>query len=85
METPPYMKPLIASMHMDGNLAKWLQVYKLKNGLGSWEQFIQAVEAKFGANAYKTALGELMELEQTNTVDEYISTFEDLEQLQEPL
>lgn len=40
------MKQVIAFMHMDGNSARWLQVYKLKYGLGSWEQFIKAVEEK---------------------------------------
>jgi hypothetical protein len=56
MNTTDAMKLVIASMHMEGNSARWLQVYKLKNGLGSWEQFIQAVELKFGANEYRSHL-----------------------------
>lgn len=76
LNTPDFMKLVITSMHMDGNSTRWLQVYKLKNGLGSWEQFIKVVEEKFGANEYRTALGELMELKQTASVEEYISAFE---------
>lgn len=37
------------------------------------------MEEKFGANEYRTTLGELMELKQTASVEEYISTFEDLQ------
>jgi len=37
-----------ASLHMEGKAATWLQVYKLKHGLGNWEIFIEAVEDKFG-------------------------------------
>jgi hypothetical protein len=37
-----------ASLHMKDNAAKWLQVYKLKHGLGNWPVFVSAVEQKFG-------------------------------------
>lgn len=72
------MKPIIASMHMHGNSARWLQVYKLKHGLGSQDEFINVVEDKFGENEYRTTLRELMELKQTSTMQDYIATFEDL-------
>lgn len=38
-----------------------------------------AVESKFGANDYRTALGELLELKQTGSVEEYILAFEALQ------
>jgi hypothetical protein len=37
------------SLHMEDNAAKWLQVYKLKVGLGDWDTFVRAVEENFGA------------------------------------
>jgi hypothetical protein len=33
---------------MDDNVARWLQVYKLKQGLTDWNTFIVAVEEQFG-------------------------------------
>ena len=73
------MWPTIASLHMDEKPAKWLKVYKLKYGLGDWPTFIAAVEQKFGKNDYREALTQLLELQQLSTLDQYISTFEDLQ------
>jgi hypothetical protein len=40
----------MATLHMDGNAAVWLQSYKKRHELGNWPQFIAAVEAEFGAD-----------------------------------
>lgn len=37
-----------ASLHLEGNAAKWHQVFKLQHGMVTWDTFISAVEAKFG-------------------------------------
>jgi hypothetical protein len=50
-----------ASMDMNDNAAKWLQIYKRKHGLGEWSTFVQAVESKFGTNDYKEALAQILE------------------------
>ena len=68
-----------AALNMDGNAAKWLQVYKKQHGLGDWNTFISAVEKKFGANDYRDAMSELLELKQTDTVEEYARAFENLQ------
>jgi len=72
------MWPTIAALHMEEKPAKWLKVHKLKNGLGDWPTFIDAVEQKFGNNDYREALTQLLELQQGSTLDQYISDFEDL-------
>ena len=59
--------------------AKWLKVYKLKNGLGDWAAFIATVEQKFGNNDYRESLTLLFELQQLNTLEQYITSFEDLQ------
>ena len=64
---------------MDGNAAKWLQVYKKKYGLGDWESFIAAVEKKFGAHDYRDAISEFLELKQTTSVEEYAIAFENMQ------
>ena len=40
---------------------------------------IKAVENKFGASNYRDALGELLELTQTSTVELYATAFENLQ------
>jgi hypothetical protein len=60
-----------ASMHMEGNEAKWLQSLLAR--------FIKAVETKFGVYDYRKAMAELLELElkQKTTVKDYFQAFED--------
>lgn len=54
-------------------------MYKQKFGIGDWNQFITAVEAKFGASNYRDAIGELLDLTQTASVEEYTTSFENLQ------
>jgi hypothetical protein len=76
---PEYRWISAATMHMEKNAAKWVQVQKRKYGLGTWEEFMTAVEAKFGAYDYIHALNELLELKQATTVEDYATQFEDLQ------
>jgi hypothetical protein len=76
---PKGMWATYASMSMDDNVAKWLQMYKKKYGLGEWEIFCQAVENKFGTNDYKEALTQLLELQQADSLEAYILQFQDLQ------
>ena len=69
---------LAASLHMDGNASKWWQACKLKNGMGTWEQFVQAVQ-KFDSFDYKHAIYGLIELQQTGSVRDYVDEFEALQ------
>ncbi|GJM99857.1 hypothetical protein PR202_ga16995 [Eleusine coracana subsp. coracana] len=73
---PSYMWTSAASLHMEDNVAKWLQTYKLKHGLGDWNSFVHAVEQKFGAYDYRKAVRELLSLKQVDTVEAYIQSFE---------
>ena len=52
MNIPESMWATAASLHMDDNAENWLQVYKLKNGLGTLQELMAAVEQKFGAYDY---------------------------------
>lgn len=64
---------------MDGKAAKWLHVYKQKHELDNWEVFMKAVESKFGDNDYRESLTQLIELQQTDSLDVYMATFEELQ------
>jgi hypothetical protein len=35
-QVPEALWAISASMHMEGNAARWLQVYKMRQGLGNW-------------------------------------------------
>jgi hypothetical protein len=65
-----------ASLHMEDNAAKWLQMYKLKHGLGSWLAFVAAVEEKFGVYEYRSAIQELLQLKQAGSVEQYVKSFQ---------
>jgi len=54
-------------------------MYKLQHGLGSWVDFIQAVEEHFGSDDYRSALNDLLLLKQRGTVEECAVEFESLE------
>ena len=76
---PESMWTIAASMHMDGPASKWLQVYKLRNGLGSWAEFIAAVEDQFGSYDYRDSIGDLVTLTQIGSLEDYVTAFVDLQ------
>lgn len=77
-DVQPTMWVTTAALHMEGNAAKWWQVFKLNVSSCSWLQFCDAVERKFGAEDYRKALASLLDLKQRATVNEYAQRFEDL-------
>jgi hypothetical protein len=79
LNIPESMWTTAASLHMDGNAESWMQVYKLKEGLGSWQTFIKVVQHKFGAYDYQHAIDEMWDLQQTDTMEEYANAFETLQ------
>jgi hypothetical protein len=50
------------SLNMDENSSKWYKTYKLTNVIGTWSEFIAAVEQQFGSYEYRDAIGELVSL-----------------------
>lgn len=68
-----------ATMNFDGTTAKWLQVYKEQHGVTTWDELVQAVEEKFGADDYRSALIELLELKQQGSVENCAAAFESLQ------
>jgi hypothetical protein len=73
---PQCMWTTVASLHMEDNAAKWLQVYKLKVGLGDRGMFVAAVEEKFGAYDYRKVVQDLLALRQEGNLEDYIREFE---------
>jgi len=78
-DVPQHLWVRVASLNFDEPAAQWLQVYKKKNKSNSWLQFVLAVEQKFGKDNYRRAVTELLELQQTGTVEEYYQAFQTLQ------
>jgi len=68
-----------ATLHFEGNAAKWWQAYKQNHTLGSWTTFCAEVEEKFGADDFRTAMTELLALKQTRSVEDYTAAFQGLQ------
>lgn len=77
-QVPEWMWASSASMHMEGNASRWLQVYKLKHGLVDWGQFTQVVREKFGVDEYPQAMRDLVNVTQQQGVEEYSQAFDDI-------
>jgi hypothetical protein len=73
---PMCMWTTAASLHMEDNAAKWLQVYKLQHGLGDWQVFVDAVQHKFGAYDYHKAIQDLLSVKQEGSVEDYTQEFQ---------
>ena len=67
-----------ARMNLEGNAAHWFQAYKLRNEVVSWQQFITAIEAKFGSDDHRQFMSALLALKQKGTVAEYCTEFQEL-------
>lgn len=57
-----------ATMHLEGNTARWYQAYKRSHTKVSWIPFCVAVEQKFGQDDYRSDITDLLALRQTGTV-----------------
>lgn len=76
---PKHLKVTAAVMHLEGNAAKWWQAYKQNHAVPTWKDFCVLVQDKFGADDFRTALTELLNLKQTGTVEDYTIAFQSLQ------
>jgi hypothetical protein len=65
-----------ASIHMEQNATHWWQVQKLRQGMRNWQEFVRAVESKFGADAYVKSLRKIRSLKQVDTLEKYVEEFD---------
>jgi hypothetical protein len=73
---PTAMWVSVASMNLEHTAAQWWHFHKMRHGMGSWQEFYAAVVEKFGAEVYPNVLRKLLELRQTDTLDQYIKEFD---------
>jgi hypothetical protein len=75
---PECMWTMATSLHMEENVDKWLQVYKMKRGLRDWPTFVDAVEETFGTYNYRIAIQDLLSMKQEGMIGFYTRDFDDL-------
>uniref|UniRef100_A0ACD6AM41 Uncharacterized protein n=1 Tax=Avena sativa TaxID=4498 RepID=A0ACD6AM41_AVESA len=75
-ETPLHQRVSSAVLYMEGHAALWLQAYKRRTVLGTWEQFCAAVLTEFGEDEYDGQMSKLLQIKQTGSVTEYRKEFE---------
>lgn len=75
---PEGMWVTAARVHLKEKAARWYQAFKQKNTFRSWNHFCHEVEQEFGADDFRKAMNDLLELRQTTTVEEYTSQFQTL-------
>jgi hypothetical protein len=61
---------------VEHNAAQWWQFHNMHHGLGGCQEFSTTVVEKFGAETYKNALRKVLELRQTDTLDQYNKEFD---------
>jgi hypothetical protein len=66
---PDFLKSTVASLNFEGTAARWLQVVRLKQGLGDWRNLSRLVLDKFGAEEYPRAMRKLLNMRQKGGVE----------------
>jgi hypothetical protein len=70
---------IAATLHLQGNASKWWQAYKQNHTFKSWKHFCTTAEAEFGADDFRSAITELLELKQQSSLEEYTTKFQALQ------
>ena len=77
-QTPDHERLTIASFYMDGPALSWFQ-WMMRNGLiHAWPDFLLSLETRFAPSFYDDPRGALFKLQQTGSVNHYLTEFERL-------
>lgn len=80
-ETPSFAKVKIAAIHLQGKALRWHQTYmkyRITGDVPSWEEYVRALNDRFGSMLYEDPMSELVNLKQTSSVQNYLDQFDEL-------
>ncbi|KAG8387730.1 hypothetical protein BUALT_Bualt02G0051800 [Buddleja alternifolia] len=80
-DTPPDAKVRIAAVHLEGKALQWHQIFmksRLTRELPNWEDYVRALNERFGALLYEDPMSELVNLKQNGTIQDYLDKFDEL-------
>nr|CAD1833858.1 unnamed protein product [Ananas comosus var. bracteatus] len=69
--TPEDSKVKIAAIHLEGRALQWHQVFmkaRLTRSRPTWEEYVMALNTRFGSELYDDPTSELKKLRQTGTI-----------------
>ncbi|KAL7585896.1 uncharacterized protein LOC111901634 [Lactuca sativa] len=73
---PPNQRLALAVFYFTGDALSWYTHMSTNHLLGTWPEFTQALETRFGPSTYENHRATLFKLRQTSTVAAYQSEFE---------
>jgi hypothetical protein len=68
----------ITTFHMEGKALSWFLALRNTNNLSSWDEFLAAIQVRFGNSSYDDPTETLSKLKQTGSLEEYKTQFEEL-------
>lgn len=71
-------KLLLSFFHLERKTLQWFRWMERSNAIASWEDFTKGLLIRFGPSPYEDPTGTLTKLQQTTTVEEYQTRFEEL-------
>lgn len=77
--TPAWLKVKLAAVNLEGRALQWHVNwirYMGGNELVIWEEYVAALEIRFGTQGHKDPIYELLKIKQTGTVSAYHDLFE---------
>ena len=69
---------MISSFHLEGPALSWFKWMHANGFIESWKGFLKALNLTFGPSMYEDYRGALSKLQQTASVADYQTKFEDL-------
>jgi hypothetical protein len=66
----------IMAFHMEGKALSWFTALRNTNNLSSWDEFLVAIQVRFGKHSYDDPMETLLKLKQTGSLEEYKTQFE---------
>jgi hypothetical protein len=73
---PDSQRFTISSFNMEGKALVWFQELRNGNNLTTWNEFLKAIQTRFGRSIYDDPMESLVSLKQTGSVEEYKCQFE---------
>jgi hypothetical protein len=61
---------------MEGKALSWFTALRSTNNLCSWDEFLVAIQVRFGKSSYDDPMETLSKLKQTGSLEEYKTQFE---------
>jgi hypothetical protein len=66
----------ITAFYMEGKALSWFKALSNTNSLSTWDEFVLAMQVRFGKGSYDDPMENLSKLKQTGLLEEYKTQFE---------